>query len=113
MLAQDSYTYDLAHYLVVSLSLPISGEIIQATPESPYLFLRLDFDPKQIFDIIKESDQITEEKGDYQRGLYVSKMNTILIDGVLRLVNLLDTPKDIPILAPLVIREILYRILQE
>eukprot|EP00130_Batrachochytrium_dendrobatidis_P008298 XP_006683173.1 hypothetical protein BATDEDRAFT_92940 [Batrachochytrium dendrobatidis JAM81] len=113
MLAQDSYTYDPAHYLVVSLSLPISGEIIQATPESPYLCLRLDFDPKQIFDIIKESDQTTEEKGDSKRGLYISKMDTFLIDAVLRLVNLLDTPKDIPILAPLVIREILYRILQD
>lgn len=113
MLAQDSYTYDSAHYLVVSLSLPISGEIIQASPESPYLCLRLDFDSKQIFDIINESDQSHKVNGDFQQGLYVSKMNTFLIDAVLRLVRLLDTPKDITILAPLVIREILYRILQD
>jgi AraC-like DNA-binding protein len=113
MLAQDGYQYDPAHYLVVSVNLPISGEIIQATSESPYLCLRLDFDPKQIFDIIKESNQTTSKKGDSQRGLFVSKMNSLLLDAVLRLVRLLDTPEDIPLLAPLVIREILYRILQD
>jgi len=113
MLAQDSYTYDSTQYLVVSLSLPISGEIIQASPENPYLCLRLDFKPEQIFDIMKESNQTIKEKRDSQRGLYVSQMKTSLMDAVLRLVRLLDTPNDIPILAPLVIREILYRILQE
>jgi transcriptional regulator GlxA family with amidase domain len=77
------------------------------------LCLRLDFDPKQIFDIIKEINQTTSKKGDSQRGLFVSKMNSSLLDAVLRLVRLLDTPGDIPVLAPLVIREILYRILQD
>ncbi|MEC2056621.1 AraC family transcriptional regulator [Peribacillus psychrosaccharolyticus] len=112
MLAQDRYQYDPAHYLVISVDLPVSGEIIQAEPENPYLCLRLDFEPKQILDIVMETDSSTNEEGDSQRGLFVSRMNSFLLDAVLRLVRLLDTPDDLPILAPLVIREILYRVLQ-
>lgn len=113
MLAQECYHYDPAHYLVVSVHLPLSGQVIQATSDSPYLCLRLDFDPNQIFDIIRDSNQIPSKKGDSGRGLFVSKTSSSLLDAVLRLVRLLDTPQDIPILAPLVIREIYYRILQD
>lgn len=112
-LAQDSYHYDTAQYLVVSVDLPISGEIIEATPDSPYLCLRLDFNPEQIFHILNESKHPVKSKGDSQLGLYVNKMDTSLLDAVLRLVHLLDSPEDIPSLAPLVIREILYRILKD
>ncbi|MFJ7744663.1 AraC family transcriptional regulator N-terminal domain-containing protein [Peribacillus sp. NPDC097295] len=113
MLAQDRYQYDPAHYLVVSVDLPISGEIIQADIESPYLCLRLDFSPKQIFDILMESEAANDKEEETHRGLFVSKMNASLLDAVLRLVRLLDTPDDVSLLAPLVIREILYRILQD
>lgn len=113
MLSQDRYLYDPAHYLVVSVDLPISGEIIQADTESPYLCLRLDFTPKQIFDILMESDAANGKEEETHRGLFVSKMNASLFDAVLRLVRLLDTPDDVSLLAPLVIREILYRILQD
>lgn len=113
MLAQDRYQYDSAHYLVISVDLPVSGEIIQADPESPYLCLRLDFEPKQILDIVMEADSAANEDGDSHRGLFVSEMNTLLLDAVLRLVRLLDTPNDVPILGPLVIREIFYRVLQD
>ncbi len=50
---------------------------------------------------------------DSRRGLLVNKTNSLLLDAVLRLVRLLDTPQDIPVLSPLIIREILYRILQD
>jgi AraC-like DNA-binding protein len=111
MLVQESYHYDPSHYLVVSVDLPISGQVIQATPLSPYLCLRLDLDPNQIFDMIRESDQAESPKQNSQRGLFISKTNSSLLDAVVRLVRLLDNPPDIPVLAPLVIREIFYRIL--
>ncbi|MCY9691817.1 AraC family transcriptional regulator [Paenibacillus alginolyticus] len=111
MLAQENYQYDPSHYLVVSVDLPIAGQIIEASPHSPYLCLRLDFDRNLILDIISKSDQEWIKKGDSQRGLFVSKTNSLLLEAVLRLVRLLDTPKDIPVLAPLMIREIFYRVL--
>ncbi|MFC4402921.1 AraC family transcriptional regulator [Gracilibacillus xinjiangensis] len=113
MLAQDVYQYDPAHYLVVSIDLPITGEIIEATPDKPYLCLRLDFEPQQIFNIISASEQTFAEKTESKPGLFVNKMQSSLLDPVLRLVQLLDTPEDLAILSPLIIREILYRILQD
>lgn len=113
MLAQERYYYDPSQYLVVSVDLPISGQILQATSHSPYLCLRLDFDFQQIVDIMNESDKPLGEKGSSERGVFVSKTNVSLLDAVIRLVRLLEAPEDIPVLAPLAIREILYRILMD
>ncbi|MGW9530478.1 AraC family transcriptional regulator N-terminal domain-containing protein [Paenibacillus terrae] len=112
MLAEESYHYGTSDYLVVSVDLPISGQVIQASAKAPYLCLRLDFDPHQVLDLIKESNFSTSPVGDSRRGLYVSQTNLTLLDAVVRLVRLLEKPQDVPVLAPLVIREILYRILQ-
>ncbi|WP_311083589.1 AraC family transcriptional regulator [Paenibacillus polymyxa] len=112
MLAEESYHYGTFDYLVVSVDLPISGQVIQASAEAPYLCLRLNFDPHQVLDLIKESAFPTSPMPDSRRGLYVSQTNSLLLDAVVRLVHLLENPQDVPVLAPLVIREILYRILQ-
>ncbi|QNR66245.1 AraC family transcriptional regulator [Paenibacillus peoriae] len=112
MLAEESYHYGTFDYLVVSVDLPISGQVTQASAEAPYLCLRLNFDPHQVLDLIKESAFPTSPMPDSRRGLYVSQTNSLLLDAVVRLVHLLESPQDVPVLAPLVIREILYRILQ-
>lgn len=113
MLAQECYFYDPSSYLVVSLQLPLSGQVIQASPEKPYLCLRLDLDRHQIFDLLKSCQETPPKKSDSKKALFVSPMNQALLDAVVRLVRLLDAPKDIPVLAPLITKEILYRILQE
>jgi AraC-like DNA-binding protein len=113
MLGQESYHYNPASYLVASVNLPITGQIIQATPQSPYLGFQLNFSMEQILDIIEMSNLEWDYKEGSGHGLLVSKTNPSLLDAVLRLVRLLDTAQDIPVLAPLVIREILYRILQD
>lgn len=112
MLAQECYVYDPSSYLVVSLQLPISGQVIQAAPERPYLCLRLDFDKHQIFELIKSGQETPPKKSGSPKALFVSPMNQALLDAVVRLVRLLDAPEDIPVLAPLYTKEILYRILQ-
>jgi AraC-like DNA-binding protein len=113
MLGQECYHYNPASYLVASVNLPISGQIIQAAPQHPYLSLQLNFSTDQIVDIIKASHSEWGHKEGSGRGLLVSQTSPSLLDAVLRLVRLLDTERDIPALAPLVIREILYRILQD
>lgn len=112
MLGNESYQYDSSSYLVASVRLPVSGQIIQATPQEPYLCAQLNFSTDEILDIIKDSNQAWSNRIDSGRGLLVGETNFTLLDAVLRLVRLLDTPNDIPILAPLIIREVLYRILQ-
>ncbi|MCD9021534.1 AraC family transcriptional regulator [Cohnella silvisoli] len=113
MLEQMSYQYGISNYLVISVDLPISGQVIQASAEAPYLCLRLDIDPNQIFDIMKDSDLHSDKAGEFHRGLYISKTKSTLLDCVVRLVRLLETPQDVSVIAPLVIREILYRILND
>ncbi|QGQ97646.1 AraC family transcriptional regulator [Paenibacillus psychroresistens] len=111
ILGDESYTYGPSSYLVVSLVLPVSAQIIQATPDSPYLCVQLKFDPKDVLDLMNGMDQPVPAKGDSQRALFVAKARFPLLDAVIRLVRLLDNPEDVPVLSPLIIREILYRLL--
>lgn len=119
ILGNESYRYDSASYLVTSVNLPISGQITQATPQQPFLSVKIRFDMTQILDIKHKLEQLGkgEEKGkakeDSSRGLAVKTTSTALLDAVVRLVTLLKTPQDISVLAPLMITEILYRIVQD
>jgi transcriptional regulator GlxA family with amidase domain len=54
----------------------------------------------------------SEKKENAKRGMFVSQIETSMLDAVIRLVRLLDKPEDIPVLAPLFTKEILYRVLQ-
>ncbi|GAA4865358.1 AraC family transcriptional regulator CmrA [Paenibacillus vulneris] len=112
MLEQERYSYGPSNYLVVSVDLPISAQITEASLENPYLCIRLKLEPMQIFDILKESSSESMKKREMRRGIFVTETNQSIIDAVIRLVHLLETPEDVPILGPLIIREIYYRVLK-
>lgn len=111
-LSQERFQYGPADYLVASVNLPVTAQVIEASPEAPYLGFKLEFTANQILDILQESKIRAEPKENAKRGMFVSRMESSLMDAVIRLVRLLDHPKDIPILAPLFTKEILYRVLQ-
>jgi AraC-like DNA-binding protein len=112
LLGEETYHYSAAQYLVISVDLPLSGFITEATPEKPYLGFKLDLDPHQLCDIITAQTSANVSKRETSvRGFFVSTADAPLLDGALRLTRLLDTPQDIPILAPMIIREIYYRLL--
>jgi|SRR5471030_654581 len=111
-LGEETYVYDPLNYLVVSVAMPISGKIIWATQEDPHLALRIEIDPAEINELIADAGPIGVPSRPSGRGMYVEKMDAQLLDAVLRLTRLLDTPKDILMLAPLIKREILYRLLR-
>lgn len=113
LLADEVYVYDSNRYLVVSQNLPVAGQVIDATPEAPYLGTRLQFDAKDIAALALElrlGDKTP--RGEAPRGIYTHELTTTLLEPMLRLIKLLDTPEDIPALAPLITREILYRLLK-
>jgi AraC-like DNA-binding protein len=111
-LGEEIYRYGEAQYLVVSVDQPISGFIIEATPDRPYLGFKLDLDPRELCEIIAaQTSAISDKKENSVRGFFVSTADVPLLDCALRLTRLLDTPQDIPILAPMMIREIYYRLL--
>jgi AraC-like DNA-binding protein len=109
-LAEESYQFDPTTYLVTSVHLPVIGKITDASPQVPYLSLQITFSEDVILDIVKETNQTCKEKTG--RGILVNQSTPLLLDAILRLVKLLDTPGDIPFLAPHIIREILYRVMQ-
>lgn len=104
--------YGAGQYLIISVDVPVVSELTEASPERPYLCLRLDLDPAAIGALMLESDVERAARDQPGPALAVSDADDALLDACVRLLRLLDTPRDIPILAPLAEREILYRLLR-
>lgn len=111
MMAGEVFRYDPLHYLVISVTLPIVGQILEATPERPYLCARINIDPREIGALMLEANVSASPVAGVERGLRVSRVSDALLDAVLRLLRLLRTPRDVSVLAPLAVREIYYRVL--
>ena len=111
-LGDEVYIYDPANFLLVSVALPLIAQVVEASPAEPYLAVRVDLDLAAVGEILMDADlgdsPAAEPPG---RGIAVSTVDLPLLDAVTRLVALLDTPGDIGVLAPLVRREIIYRLL--
>jgi AraC-like DNA-binding protein len=112
LLGNERYVYDRSRYLAVSVDLPVESSVIQASPDEPYLCLTLTVDPRELAALIVETGRPAPRDDHDGRALYVSPLGTPLLDGLLRLVRLLDAPGDISVLAPLILREVNYRLLQ-
>lgn len=111
MLGAETYHYDPLNFLVVSVTLPMSGQVIEATPEKPYLCLRLDIDRDELAKLLIDAGPAPLPPGGIDLGLYAARVNPALMDPVLRLMRLLESPAERSVLAPLAVREIYYRVL--
>lgn len=111
MVGSSVYVYDRAKYLIASVDVPIIGQILEASPAAPYLCLRLDLDPALIGELMLEAKTPGGTNDAPGPALSLSSITSELLDAAIRLVRLLAAPRDIPILAPLAEREILYRLL--
>ncbi len=109
-LNEKAFRYGVAQYLVLSVDLPVSARVIEATPTQPYLGFKLKLDPAQCCEIIAQTQPCTSQK-EPVKGWFVSNAEPSLIDCALRLAKLLETPQDVSFLAPMIIREIYYRLL--
>ncbi|QNN22734.1 AraC family transcriptional regulator [Planctomycetales bacterium ZRK34] len=110
-LADETFRYDPAHYLITTMQLPISGKVIKASPREPYLGFRLVLDPAVVTSVMVDCDRVLSHRDRSVKALDVSPLDVNLLDATLRLVRLTETPNEYPILAPLVIREIIFRLL--
>jgi AraC-type DNA-binding domain-containing proteins len=110
-MAEERFAYGTGDYLISSVELPVTGQVMEAKREKPYISLKLEFSPTQIVELIPAADKdVTREKRN--RAMYVGQLEIPLMDAVSRLVQLVDTPDDIPVLAPVYTKEIFYRVLQ-
>jgi AraC-like DNA-binding protein len=105
------YDYKAGQALVVSLEVPGFSRIVQASPAKPYLSVVIEFDLAVMRDVLQSLDTPPKAEGNPGRGILVTDFEGPLADCVLRMMRLLDTPKAIPILAPMIMREISYWLL--
>jgi len=110
-LGEEEYVYDENHFLITSVGLPIVAQIIQASPDKPYLGIVLKLDLRELAQLMVDSSLPISRGQQAGRGMAVGKLSVPLLNAFERLIDLLDGPSDIPVLAPLVQREILYRML--
>ena len=110
LLGKERYRYDASHYLLVSAELPVAGHIVDASKEQPYLAVRLVLDPAVVTEVLIEAGLHTSGMDDAIKVMAVSRLDASLLDAVVRVVRLLDSPGDYGVLAPLVAREIIYRL---
>ena len=111
LLGEEVFSNSPGQYLVSSAEIPLSARVVRATLSRPHLGLILHFDLLNLRSLIEEAQLPTPPGGTSQRGIYVSRIRPALLDAVLRLVRLLQSPAEIPVLAPMIQREILFRLL--
>ncbi len=112
LLGDHRYRYDPAHYLITTAALPITSRITEASEERPYLGLVLRLDPTLVGSVMVEAGHPAPRGHAPVKAIDVSPLEAGLLDAVVRLVRLLDSPTEARFLAPLVKREIVYRLLR-
>jgi AraC-like DNA-binding protein len=113
-IGNEILSYNTQEYLIASTYLPAKIKIIEASPNSPYISLRIKFDLKDIFDLLKTT-KLQDEKSNKNAeiGLYFGQMNFELYESIHRLIMLLNRPKeDIKYLSPLLTKEVLYNLVK-
>lgn len=112
MLDKDIYHYSAGEYLIVSVDLPMIGQVLEASVDKPYLCIKVRLDLQQLSELMLHTRRSEPAPDAITRGLFTGKLDATESECLLRLARLLDTPDDIPVLAPLIIREIHYRLLR-
>ena len=111
LLGDSLYRYNPTQYLISTAALPIASRVTEASPERPYLGIVLKLDPTLIGSVLVEAGRRAPRNYTSMTAIDVSPLDTSLLDAVVRLVRLLDSPTEVRFFAPLVMREIVYRLM--
>jgi AraC-like DNA-binding protein len=110
-LGNQTHRYDPAHYLITTAELPTLAQITEATPEQPYLGAVIHLDPALVSSVMVETGHGTSDAQSSVKALDVSPLDAGLLETVVRLLRATDSPQDVRFLAPLIMRELVYRLL--
>ena len=111
MVGNEEYNYGEQHCMVVGVDMPGVYHITEASPNEPFLSLSIKLDRYIITQLLAEIPPQPPPTKNAQKGVLVSKVSPKILDAFLRLVTLLDNPSQIPVIAPMIIREIHYYLL--
>lgn len=111
LLGDDTYVHHSRQFLITSVDLPVVCRVLDASRESPYLSLLLTIDQREMALLMADNNLPPPRALQSSRGMAIGDVTLPLLAAFQRLVDLLDEPKDIPILGPIIQREIVYRLL--
>ncbi|HUB89045.1 MAG TPA: AraC family transcriptional regulator [Dyella sp.] len=110
LVGEERLEQEYGHYLINSIDVPVTAQVVRASPQQPCLCITLRLDPVRIGEWLSEV-RLPKPSAVTARGIALSPVSAGLLDPLLRLVRLLDSPQDLALLAPLIERELLYRLL--
>ena len=111
LVGDDRYRHDPAHYLLITVEVPIVSWVLEASKQQPYLSLHLDLDMALVRSVADEIEWPSPQEPTQVKALNTGPLDANLLDAVMRFVRLLDAPAEAKVLAPLITREIVYRLL--
>lgn len=112
IVAQQVYEYDPSRMLVYSVALPVAAQVTQASPSEPYFALRLDLEPQKIAELVLKVYPHGVPPVQERSAVYITPVNDSIVNAGIRLMECLAQPGDVELLAPLVVDEILIRLLR-
>jgi AraC-like DNA-binding protein len=112
IVGNEVYEYDAARMIVFSVALPVAAQVTQASQSEPYLSLKLDLDPRKIADLVLKVFPHGLPPVQERSAVYITPADPTIINATTRLMECLAQPGDAELLAPLVIDEILIRLLR-
>lgn len=112
LLGREIFHYNPGNYLLYTIDLPLTAQVIEATPERPYLGFRLHLDPALVTTVLLEYESETLRREERMRAVDVSPIESDLLDAAVRLIRLTTNPVALQLLGPLITREIIFRLLQ-
>ena len=110
MVGDRIFHYDTGKCLIASMDLPVTAQIVEASPERPYMAFSLAIDPAIVADLLLHEVEPTRTASSLAT-VAIGEMGADLLDPLARLFALLDTPEDLSVLAPLIRREMVWRLL--
>jgi AraC-like DNA-binding protein len=111
ILSERSYVHDPATCLVTSIELPVVGQVLRASTRAPFLAIKLRLDLQKIAELIALVGAVESHTPMNGPGISSAVISRPLLDAVIRLVGLIETPRDVAVMAPLIEREIHYRLI--
>jgi AraC-like DNA-binding protein len=110
-LGRTTFTYGESQFLLTSVDLPIVSQIVEASVETPCLAMSLKLDMPMIRELLSREEILVSDVSLDSPAMVTGAATVEFLSACCRLMDLLDTPQDIPFLSGLIQREIIYRIL--
>jgi AraC-like DNA-binding protein len=111
-LSRTSFVYDASHFLLTSLDLPVTSQVIEASRELPYLCMRLKLDMEVVRELVGSKPGLAAQAHIKEPAMAIAETTAEFLDAFCRLLDLQQTPQDIDFMSGLIKREIIYRVLQ-